>query len=75
MRILTLGTAAFLATTLSAQTLFTEDFEGNSPAFVLNTTDAGSIVSSWNTWVINNSYNGGDGDLVCLGFPFGYSIV
>ena len=64
-----------LPAALSAQTLFSEDFEGNSPAFTLNTTDAGSVVSSWNTWVINNSYTGGSGDLVCLGFPFGYNIV
>ncbi len=60
--------------TSAAQTLFEEDFEG-SPAFTLNTTDAGSGVSVWNTWVVNNSYSGGAGEVVCIGFPFGYTIV
>lgn len=64
---LSLGSAA-------QSTLFTEDFE-SAPAFTLNTTDAGSSISTWNTWVVNNSYTGGNGDVICLGFPFPYTIV
>ena len=63
-----------LASVSVGQTLFSEDFEG-SPAFTLNTTDAGSTISVWNTWAINNSYTGGDGDVICIGFPFAYTIV
>ena len=61
--------------TSSAQTtLFSEDFEG-TPDFTLNTSDAASVISTWNTWVVNNSYTGGDGDVICLGFPFTYTII
>lgn len=68
--------ALILGAPVHAQTtLFSEDFEGASPAFTLNTTDAGSGISAWNTWVINNSYTGGTGDVICLGFPFTYTIV
>lgn len=55
-------------------TLYSEDFDGGN-SFSLNTTDAGSGISTWNTWVVNNSYNGGNGDVICLGFPFPYTIV
>ncbi len=75
MRISTLVLfSLFVAVTQAQTVLFNEDFE-SSPAFTLNTTDAASTVGVWNTWVINNSYTGGDGDVVCLGFPFTYSIV
>ena len=60
--------------TYAQTTLYSEDFE-SAPAFTLNTTDAGSSVSTWNTWVVNNSYTGGNGDVICLGFPFPYTIV
>lgn len=76
MRAFVLLPAIAALSQLQAQTtLFQEDFEGPSPAFTLNTTDAGSTISAWNTWVVNNSYTGGSGDVVCLGFPFSYSIV
>lgn len=75
MRIITLALLAAASISANAQTvLFNEDFE-SAPAFTLNTTDAGSTLSTWNTWVINNSYTGGDGDVICLGFPFTYTIV
>ncbi|MBK8497987.1 MAG: hypothetical protein IPL52_04015 [Flavobacteriales bacterium] len=75
MRLLTICSFTLLSLAISAQTvLFNEDFE-SAPAFTLNTTDAASTISAWNTWVINSSYTGGDGDVVCLGFPFGYTIV
>lgn len=61
---------------VSAQTtLFFEDFESPAPAFTLNTTDQGSIAVGANTWLINNVYTGGNGDLICLGLPLPYSIV
>lgn len=72
---LLLSSIALLSQLQAQTTLFQEDFEGPSPAFTLNTTDAGSTISTWNTWVVNNSYTGGTGDVVCLGFPFSYSIV
>ena len=75
MRITTLALSCFLVVGSNAQTtIFSESFEG-TPAFTLNTTDANSVVGVWNTWVINNSYTGGDGDVVCLGIPLNYTIV
>ncbi|MCB9184110.1 MAG: hypothetical protein H6591_09340 [Flavobacteriales bacterium] len=75
MRLSVLIPALLCLAQASAQTiLFEEDFEG-TPSFTLNTTDAGSTVSTWNTWVVNNSFTGGDGDVECLGFPLTYSIV
>ena len=65
-----------LTGTATAQTsLFFEDFEGLTTGFTLNTTDVGSIAVGSNTWIINDSYAGGNGDLVCLGFPLPYTIV
>lgn len=55
--------------------LFSENFEGNSSAFSLNTNDAGSTAGGANTWVINNEYLGGSGSLICLGFPFSYTVI
>ena len=57
-----------------AQTvLFTEDFE-SAPVFNLNTTDVGSISNGSNTWLVNDSYAGGNGDVECLGFPLTFTI-
>lgn len=76
MRVITLPASLLLLSgTFAQQVIYSEDFEGVSPTFTLNTTDAGSTTSVWNTWLINNSYTGGDGDVVCLGFPFPYTIV
>ncbi|MEO8590540.1 MAG: hypothetical protein ABI432_14280 [Flavobacteriales bacterium] len=76
MRIVTLCTSLFLvSSSFAQQVIYSEDFEGVSPTVTLNTTDAGSIVGVWNTWVINASYAGGDGDVVCLGTPLPYTIV
>ena len=60
---------------INAQTtIFSEDFEGAVHAFSLNTTDMSSSVSGYNPWVVNNTYAGGSGSLICLGFPFGFTI-
>ncbi len=75
MRIITLLSLTIATLATQAQTtLYTESFEGAS-SFTLNTTDAASTISTWNTWLINNSYTGGDGDVICLGFPFTYTII
>ncbi len=58
-----------------AQTvLFMEDFSSGSPTFTLNTTDAGSVASGANTWLINNAYAGGAGNVICFGIPFGFTV-
>lgn len=58
---------------LSAQAqvvLYSEDFEGSSHTFTLNTTDQSSTASGYNQWVVNNSYNGGSyTDNNCTSFP------
>ncbi len=48
------------------QVLYSEDFEGTSSSFALNTTDVSSTVNTDNTWLINNVYNGGNGSVFCL---------
>lgn len=55
-------------------TLFFEDFEG-TPQFNLNTSDLGSVTNGQNFWIVNNEYDGGPGDIICLGFPFAYSVI
>ena len=62
---------AFFAT--SQTTLYSEDFEsGNS--FSLNTADLGAS-NTYNTWLMNNTYAGGSGTFVCMGFPFSFTVV
>ena len=76
MRVITLcATILLVLGAYAQQVLYSEDFEGPTSSFTLNTSDAGSAISVWNTWLINNSYTGGSGDVVCLGFPFPYTIV
>lgn len=71
---LLLSATCLVVSAFGQTTLYSETFDsGNS--FTLNTTDAGSGISSWNTWVVNSSYTGGNGDVICLGFPFPYTIV
>ena len=43
----------------------------------LNSADLGGMVGSagTNEWTINDSYAGGNGSLICLGFPFNYTIM
>ncbi|MCB9170173.1 MAG: hypothetical protein H6594_07475 [Flavobacteriales bacterium] len=75
MRLLFTLAAGTALLAVQAQTvLFTEDFEGPAPAFDLNTADVGSQVGGANTWLINSSYTGGSGDVICLGIPFTYTI-
>ncbi len=68
--------ALTLCIVVSGQTvLFSEDFESVSPAFTLNTTDVNSTASSPdNTWLINNAYSGGSGSVICIGFPFPFTV-
>jgi hypothetical protein len=53
-----------------AQTIYSENFEGASPTFTLNTADLSSSTNGYNKWIINNVYTGGSFDHPCLpGFP------
>ena len=75
MRIPVLLFALGLYSSIHAQTtLFSETFE-SSPTITLNTTDQGGVSNSPdNTWLINNAYTGGGGTVVCIGFPFPFSV-
>lgn len=76
MKGILLSALLFLPSLLAAQQiLYSEDFEGASPTFVLNTTDVGSVVNNDNTWLINNVYSGGTGSVVCLGFPLPFNVA
>mgnify|MGYP000294715961 CR=1 FL=1 len=74
IKTITLACFAF-ATGLHAQTvLFFEDFSSTTPAFTLNTTDVSSVASGANTWLVNNVYAGGPGEVICFGLPFGFTV-
>ncbi|MBL8008967.1 MAG: hypothetical protein JNJ64_00050 [Flavobacteriales bacterium] len=74
MRIALTLTASLLGAVTSAQTiLYTENFE-TAPTFTLNTTDVGSTAGGANTWLINNTYSGGNGDVDCSGFTITFTI-
>ncbi len=71
-RSLLFGCSLVAAFGFSQTTIYQENFEtGNS--FTLNTTDLGGA-STFNTWLVNNSYTGGSGTLVCMGFPFSFTV-
>lgn len=57
--------------------LFSEDFETGGGGFTMNTPDLNSAsgMTGINRWIVNNAYTGGNGDVICLGFPFTYNIV
>lgn len=59
---------------MAQQVIFSEDFEGTQTTFTLNTTDMASTAGGANSWLVNNSYTGGDGTLNCLGIPFTFTI-
>lgn len=54
--------------------LFSENFETGNSTFTLNTTDVNSVSSGYNSWIVNNAYTGGNGSIVCLGFPFTFNV-
>lgn len=60
---------------LAADTLFVETFESGGGSFNLNTSDLGSVTNGYNDFIINNAYTGGSGSLICLGFPFSFTIA
>jgi PKD repeat protein len=70
---LTLLTLTFAsAYLLNAQTvIYSENFNGASHTWTLNTTEVQSVVgqsnASPNFWIVNNIYNGGPGSFTCLG--------
>ena len=56
----------------SQTTIYSEDFEsGNS--FTMNSADLGAAYTN-NTWLMNNTYTGGSGTLVCMGFPLSFTV-
>ena len=57
-------------------TLFSENFESGNQGFTLNTADLSSNTGNGgsNYWVVNNAYSGGSGSLICLGFPFSFTV-
>lgn len=59
-----------------SDTLLYERFETGGSSFQLNTTDLGgaSGTAGVNQWIVNNAYAGGSGQIVCLGFPFTFTI-
>ena len=73
MKRLLLFTSALFATYgYSQTTIYQENFEtGNT--FTLNSSDLGAS-TTFNTWLMNSSYAGGSGTVVCQGFPFSFTV-
>ncbi|XOV66225.1 MAG: T9SS type A sorting domain-containing protein [Fluviicola sp.] len=79
MKKITILLAGLLLSTSSfAQTvLYSEDFESGGGSVTLNTSDVSSTAgtSGTNYWLINNSYTGGTGTLICFGSPFNFTVT
>jgi len=58
----------FTYSSIAQTVLYSEDFNGASPTFQLNSPDLGGVDQSSNVWVVNSSYIGGDFLVECLGF-------
>jgi hypothetical protein len=56
---------AFAFSTKAQTVIYSEDFEGASPTFQLNTADLSGVSGSENYWTINNAYTGGSFDFDC----------
>jgi len=77
-----LGAFGLLIGNTQAQTtLYSENFNGASHTWSLNTTDASSVVGPnlasniVNYWLVNDIFNGGAGNFLCLGIlPIDYSF-
>jgi PKD repeat protein len=52
----------------SQTTLYSENFNGATHTFTLNSSDVSSVTNGYNTWVVNNSYTGGSFNEPCFGF-------
>jgi PKD repeat protein len=60
----------FFFSALTAQNiLFTENFENQTNAFVLNSTDQGGVNFGENIWIVNSIYQGGSLTPTCVGVP------
>lgn len=71
-KLLLIGCAFSATFGFSQTTLYEENFETTN-SFTLNSSDLGGA-STYNTWLVNNAYSGGSGTLVCMGFPFSFSV-
>lgn len=64
----------FISSLLSAglyygqTTIYSENFNGASHTFTLNSSDLSSVTTGYNLWVVNDSYNGGTFNEPCFGF-------
>ena len=73
MKQLLLSVGLFLSLGTTAQTtLYQENFNSGN-TFNLNSSDLGAS-TVYNTWLVNNTYAGGSGTFVCMGFPFSFTI-
>ncbi len=57
-----------------AQVLYTENFNGGSHTFTLNSIDVSSTAVGNNQWLVNNAYSGGTVIETCTGFDIPINI-
>lgn len=67
------GCLAIGVTSFSQTTIYSENFESGN-TFTLNSSDLGAA-TTYNTWLMNNTFTGGSGTFTCLGFPFSFTVV
>ena len=68
--------SVLIINSLHAQTvIYSENFNGSSNTFTLNTAEASSTGSGKNFWIVNNAYTGGSGTIPCSGFELPYTIA
>jgi len=73
--LLLFGAIALLSNaSISQTTIFSEDFEGVTIDFTLNSTTMGSTNSGFNEWVVNDIYTGGSGSITCFTTTVPYTI-
>ncbi|HMT29124.1 MAG TPA: PKD domain-containing protein [Bacteroidia bacterium] len=67
---------ASIAQSQTTDTLLYERFETGGTSFSLNTGDEGGVSAAvgYNQWVVNDAYQGGSGQLVCLGIPTTFNV-
>jgi PKD domain len=70
-----LGASLMLSPVFGQVALYTENFEGSTSTFQLNTMDVNSNTFGENYWDINNAYTGGTVTALCLGTPLGTVTV
>lgn len=67
-KLFTLSVFGLAGSIFAQTTLYSENFNGGTHTFTLNSSDQSSTASGANHWVVNNNYSGGSYTPTCIGF-------